>query len=144
MEAKGCAKPMVWKDARRHFYWAVRARVAKSSALSQLEAASPGTSFESRVQVLESLASIDATTPYPAVAEALEGLDLKPTLARLKSDYLMQQVLGFAHENRRAAVDGLARLINNLIDEDKSSLMTALQTSNTSPGEYSILPGNGK
>jgi acetyl-CoA carboxylase / biotin carboxylase 1 len=144
MEAKGCAKPMVWKNARRHFYWAVRARIARSSALSQLEEASPRTTFEYRTQLLETLACIDASTPYQAVAESLEALDLKPTVARLKSDHLIQQVFALTHENRKVTIDGLVRFINDLADEDRSSLMAALQTPNLSPGESSINPDTAR
>jgi acetyl-CoA carboxylase/biotin carboxylase 1 len=134
MEAKGCAKPMVWKDARRHFYWAVRARVAQSSALAKMEQASPGSTFEYRTRLLNSLASVDATTPYRTVAQAIEALDLKPTLARLKSEHLMQQMLALAHEDEKATIDGLASLINKLADEGKSSLITAIQNASRSSG----------
>lgn len=126
---------MVWKDARRHFYWAVRARVARSSAIAQLEKANPDTSFEYRSQLLDSMASIDASTPYKDVAVALEALDLKSTLAQMKSDHLMRQMLDLAHEDEKATIAGLARLINNLADEGKSSLITAIQNAGRSPGK---------
>lgn len=146
MEAKGCAKPMVWKDARRHFYWAVRARVARSSALAQLEKANPDTSFEHRLQLLESLASINASTPYRAVAEALEALDLKSKLAQMKSDYLMQQMLALAREDEKATIAGLALLINNLAEEGKTSLIAAIQNAGRSlPGKrLTIYPKESK
>ncbi|KAF7370658.1 hypothetical protein MSAN_00698800 [Mycena sanguinolenta] len=76
MEAKGCAKPAVWKDARRHFYWAVRSRVARSAALADIAAASPGTTFEYRSRLLNSIATIDSSTPPRVVAEKLEKVGL--------------------------------------------------------------------
>ncbi|KII85890.1 hypothetical protein PLICRDRAFT_44314 [Plicaturopsis crispa FD-325 SS-3] len=133
MEAKGCAKAAVWKDARRKFYWAVRGRIARSSALALLAEASPESSPEYRVQLLESLASIDATTDARTVAESLEKLDLTATLAQLKSDYLMRQLLDLSREDRKATIDGLARLLGNLPDEDRSLLSEALKASNRSP-----------
>ena len=52
MEAKGCAKPCVWKDARRHFYWSLRARLARTAALAQLAEADPELSLAARVRLL--------------------------------------------------------------------------------------------
>ena len=82
MEAKGCAKPAVWKDARRHFYWAVRGRVARSSALAQLAEANPESTFEYRSRLLNSIAFVDKTTDPRIAAETLEKLDLTPTVAQ--------------------------------------------------------------
>jgi acetyl-CoA carboxylase/biotin carboxylase 1 len=141
MEAKGCAKPMVWKDSRRHFYWAVRARVARSSVIAQLEKASPETTFEDRTKLLESLAAIDAATSDRDAAQALETLDLKPTLAQLKSDHLMQQMLALASEDEEATVTGLTRLINSLADEGKSSLIAAIQSASRLPGTFTLFDG---
>ena len=135
MEAKGCAKAMVWKDARRRFYWAVRAKIAWSSALAKLEEASPDSTLEYRTQLLERLTEVDATTERRVAAEKLEALDLAPTVAQLKADHLIRSMLALAHEDRKATVDGLVRLVDNLSDEEKATLVTALQaSSNRSPG----------
>ena len=134
MEAKGCAKPMVWKNARRRFYWAVRAKVARSSAMARLEQASPGSTYEYRKQLLESIAGIeDVTDPRP-IAEALEKLDLTNTIAQLKADHLARRMLELANEDRKATVDGLVRLIDGLGDDDRLSLIAALQNSTRSLG----------
>ncbi|KAF8647743.1 hypothetical protein AX16_006578 [Volvariella volvacea WC 439] len=133
MEAKGCAKPAVWKDARRFFYWAVRARVAKSSILRDLAEASPQSTHEYRVNLLESLTGIDATTPYREVAEALEKLDLSQTLLQLKSDHLMRSMVDLVKEDRKVALDGLVRLADNLSDDERSALVSLLQNSSRSP-----------
>ncbi|KAI0358341.1 acetyl CoA carboxylase [Trametes cingulata] len=134
MEAKGCAKPMVWKDARRRFYWAVRAKVARSAALAQLAEASPESTFEYRTRLLESLAGIESATDPKVVAEALENLDLSSTVAQLKADHLARRMLELAHEDKKATVDGLVRLIDNLADDEKLALINALQNSTRSPG----------
>ena len=134
MEAKGCAKPMVWKDARRRFYWAVRAKVARSAALAQLAEASPDASVEYRTRLLESLAGIEETTDPREIAEALENLDLTNTVAQLKADHLARQMLALANEDRKATVDGLVRLVDSLNDDEKLALMNALQSSTRSPG----------
>jgi acetyl-CoA carboxylase/biotin carboxylase 1 len=64
LEAKGCAKPMVWPQARRHFYWAVRARVARSRALCSLAEADPNASYEYRSRLLDTLTSKGSETSY--------------------------------------------------------------------------------
>ncbi|GBE86281.1 Acetyl-CoA carboxylase [Sparassis crispa] len=134
MEAKGCATPMVWKDARRRFYWAVRAKIARSAAMAQLAEASPDSSSEYRSRLLESLAGISATTDRRVVAETLEALDLTATIAQLKADHLMRRMLALAHIDRKATLDALVRLVDNLADDEKTSLVNVLQSSSRSPG----------
>jgi hypothetical protein len=41
METKNCAKPAMWKDARRYFYWALRTRITHSNLLEQIEDGNP-------------------------------------------------------------------------------------------------------
>ena len=135
MEAKGCAKPMVWKDARRHFYWAVRAKVARSAALAHLAQASPDSTYDYRVHLLESIAGIEDVTDPRAIAEALEKLDLSNTITRLKADHLARRLLELANEDKKATVEGLVRLIDGLGEDDKLGLIAALQNSTRSPGE---------
>lgn len=134
MEAKGCASPMVWKDARRRFYWSVRAKVAWSSAMAQLAEASPDSSIEYRTQLLQRLIGLEDVTDRRTTAEALEALDLTATVAQLRADHLMRRVLTLAHEDRKATLDGLVRLVDNLADDEKATLISALQNSGRSPG----------
>lgn len=134
MEAKGCAKPAVWKDARRSFYWAVRARVARSAALALIQEASPESSAEYRSRLLNSIALVDKSTDPRVAAEALEKLDLTPTLAQLQSDYLMRRLLDMGQQDRKAMMDSLIRLADNLSEDDRTSLVSALQSTGRSPG----------
>jgi acetyl-CoA carboxylase/biotin carboxylase 1 len=135
MEAKGCAKPTVWKEARRHFYWAVRARVSRSTLLAELADASPESTPEYRSRLLNSIAFIDDITDPRTTAEVLEKLDIAPTIAQLKSDYLMRRLLDMAQQDRRAMLHSLTRLADNLSEDDRTSLITALQSSSRSPGK---------
>lgn len=139
MEAKGCAKPAVWKEARRHFYWSVRARIARSEALASMAEASPGATYEYRVQLLNSLADIDADTDYREMADNLEDLDLSETLARLRADSLIRQLIELTSDDRKAALEGLVRLADNLTEDERSSLINVLKTSKGSPGVYRTL-----
>jgi acetyl-CoA carboxylase/biotin carboxylase 1 len=128
MEAKGCAKPMVWKTARRHFYWAVRARLAKSTALNAIEAASPDSSLEYREQVLEKLVSLDESADNRTQATALEALDLTDAIARLKSDHIASHLAELSSHDRKATMNGLVNFVDGLSDEEKITLRNALQT----------------
>ena len=127
---------MVWKDARRRFYWAVRAKVAHSTAMALLAEASPDMTFEDRAHLLASVAGIESATDPRPVAEALEKLDLTNTLAQLKAEHLASRMLELASEDRKATVDGLVRLIDSLGDDEKLALISALQNSTRSPGPY--------
>ncbi|KAG5353807.1 hypothetical protein C0989_001924 [Termitomyces sp. Mn162] len=127
------AKPTIWENARRHFYWAVRARIAKSAALVDIAEASPNSTVECRIQSLDSLVQIDSKPEYRKIAEALEKLDL--------SDYYTTQSWSFLapsielnKEDRKVTMDGLVRLVDHLTSE-KANLVTVLQ-SRASPGRY--------
>jgi acetyl-CoA carboxylase/biotin carboxylase 1 len=137
MEAKGCAKPVVWKNARRHFYWALRARLARSSALKQLLAASPESTVEYRSRVLLSLipTNIDASNNHQ-LAEAIESLDLTPTITSLRNADISRKMFELLHTNRKAALEGLFRAAADVLSEDeKGSLQIVLQgNGERSPG----------
>ncbi|KAG6916120.1 hypothetical protein DXG01_008351 [Tephrocybe rancida] len=133
MEAKGCAKPAVWKNARRHFYWAARARIAKSAALADIAEASPDSSVEYRTRLLNSLVPPEANTEYRDLAEALEKLDISQAIVQLKTDHLMRRLIELTKEDRKATMDGFMRLADHLTEEDKASLIGVLQ-STASPG----------
>lgn len=136
MEAKGCAKPAVWKEARRYFYWAVRVGVARCDALNKLAEASPDASLEYRQRLIDTLAEIDDTADNRTAAKALEALDIKPTMAQLKGDHLTRQLLATSTENRKALMDGLVRIVDNLSEDERTALIAALQNSNRSPGMF--------
>ena len=126
---------MSWRNARRHFYWAVRARLTQSIALSALAEASPGSSYEYRLRLLNTLGSIQPDTNYRDMAETLEQLDLSQTLDQLRADHLTRGFVELSKENRKAALDGLTRLVDTLTEEERSSLITILQNASRSPGK---------
>jgi len=128
MEAKGCAKRMEWTNARRHFYWAVRGRVARSSALGKLAEADPSLTFDQRREILEDSLSLDSGASPQAVAEACEAIDLKQTISKLKSEHLLGKLLALAEEDKQATVDGLTKLISGLGEDTKSALLSALRS----------------
>ena len=120
---------MSWRNARRHFYWAVRARLAQSVALCALAEASPDASYDYRLRLLNTLGSIQPNTNYRDMAETLEQLDLSQTLSQLRADHLTRSFVELAKENRKATLDGLTRLVDTLTPEVRSSLVTILQKS---------------
>jgi len=130
MEAKGCAKPAVWKEARRYFYWAARARIARSNALALFAAACPSQSREYREQLLNDLSGVSGKSDHRAAAEALENLDPSSAIAQLKREHIVQQLLG----DRKASVDGFVRLVDCLSEDEKATVLAALKNSNVSPG----------
>ena len=144
MEAKGCAKPAVWKNARRQFYWATRARIARSAAPADIEEASPGSTNEYRTRLLDSLAGIDDSASPREVVEALENLDLSGTVAQLKADHLIRQMIDLTKEDRKAAMHGFSRLADNLSDEERLALIGLLQSSSRSPGTSYLTPSHQK
>ena len=58
-----------------------------------------------------------------------QALNLTATIAELKADHLMRRMLALAHEDRKATIGGLIRLVDNLSDDEKATLSAALQNS---------------
>jgi len=137
MEAKGCAKPTVWKEARRFFYWALRARLARSEALAQLADSNPEATPELLEKILDSSISTVNRSDNRALAHALEDLDLTSTLVRMKTDHLLQRFLEVAQQDRKASIDGLVRLVDSLTHDERQILQSALQNTR-SPGSLSL------
>ncbi|TFK71374.1 acetyl CoA carboxylase [Pluteus cervinus] len=133
MEAKGCAKAAVWKEARRHFYWAFRARLGYSAALADLAEASPGSTHEYRLNLVNTLAGVAPGAGYQEVATALEQLDLSPTVIQLKADHLIRQIIALTKEDKKATMDGLTRLADQFSEDERASLIHLLQNAPRSP-----------
>lgn len=128
MEAKGCAKPAAWKGARRYFYWALRARIARSDLLEQIEASNPDIDPEESAALLDSLIPATDLSDNRALAEVLEQLDITPALVKLKADHLLNHFAEVAEDDRKASLDGLVRIIDSLSDEEKMVVQSAIQS----------------
>lgn len=125
MEAKGCAKPCVWKDARRYFYWALRARQARSRLLRQLADANPESAPGYRAQALTQLAPLDADMRQSA--EVLENLDITTVVAQFRTDRVLQSLQSAAQVDRKATFDGMLQAVGELSAEEKAALLAVLQ-----------------
>lgn len=139
MEAKGCAKPAVWKDARRFFYWALRRKVILSSHIGAILDASPSLSKDAAKELLFTL--LPSTTNIKdnrAMTEALEKLNLDTTVTELREAEITRQVVSFMRSpNRKAALNGLLSAAQSLTDDEKALLRSTLASSSVehSPGE---------
>ena len=109
-------------------------RLAYSSALEKLAAASPTASHEYRTRLLDTLSRVNEIADPRAQAEALETLDLYVTLSQLKADAVTKSMLEAARDDRKAMVSGLVRMMDNLTVEEKEALRVALASENRSPG----------
>lgn len=126
MEAKGCAKPCIWKNARRYFYWALRARLARSRLLKQLEEANPSSAPEYRAQALTQLAPVDSAD-MRQTAETLETLDISSTIAQFRADSTLQSLQDAVQVDRKAAFNGMLQAVSELSAEEKAAMLAALQ-----------------
>lgn len=128
MEAKGCATPCVWKEARRRFYWSLRARLARSRLLAQFAEANPESSPEYPAQVLTQLAPPDASD-MKKPAEMLETLDVGSTVFSLRTMRVVEALRKSSQVDRKATLNGLVELVRDLPDDEESSVLSALQVS---------------
>lgn len=135
MEAKGCAKPMEWKNARRRFYWALRSQLALNGAISKISTASPNTSrAEIDKIVFDRLGGVSRSNDR-AVAESLDLLDLTDIIGQLRSAHVTREMMSLVQAHRKAGLAGLVGVVNALTDEEKAALAVALQGASTSPGK---------
>lgn len=126
MEAKGCAKACVWKDARRRFYWLLRARLAEARLLNQLEKANPESTPQYRAQLLTHLLPLTGADTRET-AEKLETLDISAAVSQFRSDYVLQTIRKASQVDRKSAIGGILRLVDELTDEEKAGLITSIQ-----------------
>lgn len=127
MEAKGCAKPVQWRNARRYFHWALRAQLAISAAASKLIAVDPDLSLaEAKRRIFDQIPHVSPTDDR-GVAEALEGIDLTDIIAQLTSARVAGQLMSLVQSHRKAGLAGLVGVANALTDEERAALMVALQ-----------------
>ena len=134
MNAKGCARPCRWKDARRYFYWALRARLATIRALAQFASVYPESTPEYRKDVLRSIAPLD-DPDNKVIAEALETIDLSPTLTQLRAAHIVHELREALRVDRPAAVKGVMRLAEEMSEEEKAGLVAAIQSTGQSSGK---------
>ncbi|KAH7335147.1 acetyl CoA carboxylase [Rhizoctonia solani] len=139
MAAKGCAQPAVWKNARRHFYWALRARLARNAALAVISEASPDSLPAYRARLLESLVPSDVDhNDKRKLAEALEALDLTTTLNSVRHAEITHKIVELAQSHKKAALEGILRVIDTLTEEEKAAVTGALHASSGGgPPSYS-------
>ncbi|KAG8851514.1 acetyl-coenzyme-A carboxylase [Tulasnella sp. 330] len=135
MEAKGCAKRAQWKNARRSFYWKLRARVARSSALARIHEAAPSLTADERASIVDSLLAGVDLDDGKAVAEATEAADLTSTVSKLKATEVARQMVELVLSDRQAAMEGFAKSMESLSEAEKQRLVKIIQASaERSPG----------
>ena len=138
MEAKGCAKPAVWKEARRFFYWALRRKIAQLNHIKAIQEVSPAIS---RSEAKDLLLSLLPATLNPkdnqAITEALERLDIESTLSEIREAEITRKVVSFLESpNRKAALNGLLSAAQSLTDDERALLRSALASSDHSPRRF--------
>lgn len=153
MQAKGCAQPISWTNARRTFYWALRSKLALSKHISHIHHASPNLSHTAAErEVMNLLPSHVTSNPRgmdsQLMAEALEVVDLTEVLHNLRAVHVANEMLHLVRGTERgrmqmlagvgakAGLGGLVSMVGSLTAEEKAALAAALQagTQEGSPG----------
>jgi acetyl-CoA carboxylase/biotin carboxylase 1 len=154
MEAKGCAQPISWTNARRSFYWALRSKLALSKHTSHIHHASPNLSYAAAEREIMNLLPSHVTSnprgkDTQVVAEALEAVDLTEVLHHLRTAHVANEMLHLVRGTNRGRVQtlagvgakaglaGLVSMVGSLTTEEKTALAAALEAAGTqerSPG----------
>lgn len=129
---------MTWKDARRQFYWAVRARVAQSQAIAKVTKAAPSFSTAEAERTISNLIPVHISAKdNRGIAEALEGLELKEVLHQARAAHVAKEMLDLVLSQRKAGIAGLIGIVGSLSVEERAALGAALQAAGSgdhSPG----------
>ena len=96
-------------DKRPSFLLLDCSRPGCSISLAKLAEADPSLTCDRRREILDDLLSLDAGASPQRTSEAHETVDLKQTISKLKGEYLMNNLLALAEEDRQVVVDGLTR-----------------------------------
>ena len=148
MEAKGCAQPMSWTNARRSFYWALRSKLALSKHISHIRHASPSLSYAAAECEVTNLLpghimSNHREKDSQAMAEALETVDLTEVLHNLRTTHVANEMLHLVRGTERrhaqalagvgakAGLAGLVSMVDSLTAEEKAALAAALRAAGT-------------
>jgi len=154
MEAKGCAQPMSWTNARRSFYWALRSKLALSMHISHIHHASPNLSHAAAEREIMNLLPSHVTSNQrgkdsQVMAEALEVVDLAEIIHDLRTAHVANEMLHLVRGTERGRVQvlagvgakaglaGLVSMVGSLTTEEKTALAAALQAAGSqerSPG----------
>jgi acetyl-CoA carboxylase/biotin carboxylase 1 len=124
MEAKGCARPADWPEARRYFYWRLRRRLNEHHMLSKIATAHPELSAMERKEFLSEIVQTEDDSDQ-AVAQFIEANAHLVTeeAARLRSDYVADKILGFAETDRDGLLQGFSRIMESLSEEERAALV---------------------
>lgn len=124
MEAKGCARPAEWSEARRHFYWRLRRRLNEAHMLNKLANSHPVLTPAERVDVLSQLVEADSESDQ-AVATWIEGHADAVTsyAAQLKTQYISDKIMEFAESDREGTIAGFTRIMESLSEEERKALV---------------------
>jgi acetyl-CoA carboxylase/biotin carboxylase 1 len=148
MQAKGCAQPMKWTNARRSFYWALRSKLALAKHISHIHHASPSLSHTAAEREIMNLLPGDVTSnprgmDSQVMAEALEVVDLTEVLHNLRTVHVANEMLHLVRGTERgrvqtlagvgakAGLGGLVSMVDSLTAEEKAALAAALQAAGT-------------
>jgi len=139
MHAKGCAEPVVWTEARRFFYWRLRAKLLLSALVDKLLEADPNLTEEECQQVLQSaLPNVNFGDTRQTV-EGLEHFDSTNMVNKVKEMTVARRIRELASTSPSGALTGVLSLLHNLSPTERQRVLAELQapSDNTSPPSYS-------
>ncbi len=124
MEAKGCARPADWPEARRYFYWRLRRRLNEKHMLAKLASANPTLTSIERKEMLEELVQADPKSDA-AVAQWIEAhADVVTTFAaELKTHFVAEKIMEYAETDREGTLAGFQRIMESLSEEERQALV---------------------
>lgn len=139
MQAKGVIRsPLVWKNARRFFYWRLRRRLneemimkkmASASAPSVEGAKADATTRASGFEMLKAWSNIpkfDTDDMAVAVWYEENKKQVHDRVERLKSNGVAREVANLMHMDREGGVRGVATLLSTLPTAEKEELIRML------------------
>ncbi|KAI8980307.1 acetyl-CoA carboxylase [Pilobolus umbonatus] len=135
MQAKGVIrKALEWRHARHYFYWRVRRRLSEEYVFRKINTATNSTiPREKASQLVKDWFKQDhANTIYEdadeKVAEWFEkrASVIEQYISKLKSQAFKEQIVSIGSQDREAAMEGFAQLIENLTPEARAEILKKL------------------
>ncbi|EJU03511.1 acetyl CoA carboxylase [Dacryopinax primogenitus] len=137
MQAKDCAEPLEWKNARRFFYWRLRARLALAEAYEQFQAVDSEMTEQSCEAMLLTAHPDLNFSDNRQLAEALAKVDLAQTVEKVQQLAVARQIKVLSATNPTGAFSGLIAVLHTMTGEMRASLLAELQSGESGPPSYS-------
>ena len=124
LSAKNCAQPCEWTQSRRYFYKRLRRRLDEEAVYTRLSKADPSLDRLAKFSLLANVYSqkdidIDDDSKVAQFIEE-DRQTIDEVVHAVESRHIESQISTFAQSNRRGTLEGIAKLMESLSQDERN------------------------